>query len=191
MVKNIKWSVADFLKNSYFLDIDLDKHLEWFKTEFLRKKSYIDYFLKNEFNSKNLHKLIVFYLMFRYKDMFWSWDVVWETNLEKLAYIVSDSGDVTDVIILNKFSVIKTKINKLNKMLNKLWTTENCLKDNEFISIYFSFITDIFWLIETITIFFECYEYILDVDYTDTEIFKLLKYNKKNYERKQNNIFWD
>ena len=181
MVKNIKWSVADFLENSYFLDIDLDNHIWWFKLEFLKKKNYIDFFLQNEFNSENLHKLIVFYLKFRYE----------ETDLDKLNDIVSNSGDSLDFIILDKYRKIKSNLDRLNEILNDVWTTEKCLEDNMFVYKYFSFITDIFWLIETITIFFECYEYILDVDYTDTEIFKLLKYNKKNYERKQNNIFWD
>jgi len=177
MVKNIKWSVADFLENSYFLDIDLDKYLEWFKTEFLRKKSYIDYFLQNEFNSENLHKLIVLYLNFRYK----------ETDLDKLNYIVSHSGDALDFIILDKYGKIKSKLDRLNEILNDVWTTEKCLEDNMFVSIYFSYITDLYWFIETINTFFENYDYLLDVDHTDTdtkEIFKLLKWSKKKLWKK-------
>ena len=178
MVKNIKWSVADFLENSYFLNINLDEHTWWFKLEFLKKKNYIDYFLQNEFNSKNLHKLIVFYLKFKYE----------ETDLDKLNDIVSNSGDSLDFIILDKHSKITFKIERLNYTLNKLWTTDKCLEDNMFVYLYFSFMTDLYWLLETINIFFESYDYVLDVDYTDTEIFKLLKYNRKNYERKQNKI---
>ena len=182
MVKNIKWSVADFLEN--ILNIDLDDHLYSFKREFLKKKNYIDYFLQNEFSYENLYKLIVFYLEFKYE----------ETDLDKLNDIVSNSGDALDFIILDKYIKIKSNLDRLNEILNELWTAEKCSEDNMFVSIYFSYITDFYYFIETINIFFESYDYLLDVDHTDTDykgMFKLLKYSKKNYERKQNNIFWD
>lgn len=178
MGRKIKWSVSEFLENSYFLNIDLDKHLESLKLEFLKKKNYIDYFLQNEFNSENLFKLIIFYFNFRYK----------ETDLDRIIYIVSHSGDSLDFIILDKYEKINNKINELNIILNELWTTEECLEDYRFVSLYFSCITDLYWLIETIDIFFESYDYVLDVEHNIWG-FKLLKYSRKNYERKQNNIF--
>ena len=178
MVKKIKWSVSDFLENSYFLNINLDDHIWWFKLEFLKKKNYIDYFLQNEFNSENLFKLIIFYFNFRYK----------ETDLDRIIYIVSHSGDPLDFIISDKYKKIKFKINELNEILNELWSVEKCLKYDWFVYKYFSCITDLYQLIETIDIFFESYDYVLDVEHTIWE-FELLKYSRKNYERKQNKIF--
>ena len=139
-----------------------------------KNKNYIDYFLQNEFNSENLHKFIIFYLKFKYE----------ETDLDKLNDIVSNSGDSLDFIILDKHRKITSKIERLNYTLNKLWTTDECLEDNMFVYLYFSFITDLYWLLETINIFFESYDYVLDVDYTDKEIFKLLKWSKKKLWKK-------